>query len=89
MGILIRHFTFDTEKVCLPYWLDKLENKAKEDISGHPKLIDLKFTDFLGSLGDEMEDMRSVCANIGEVSRAQPEPLSIALLEQWILGWVL
>jgi hypothetical protein len=84
---LINRFGLDAEKIGLPEWLNRLEEKARSDTEEQGKLLALKIADFMRSLDDGMEDMRCVGENIGEVSTVEAEPLSMGLLEQWLRGW--
>jgi thioester reductase-like protein len=87
LDTLITRFGLDAEKVSLPEWLDRSEEKAGADTQGHEGLAALEIAGFLRSLGDGMEDMRCVCENIGGVSKVEAEALDMGLLEQWLQDW--
>jgi thioester reductase-like protein len=77
----------DVDKVSLPEWLDKLDEKAREDAGDHQQLEAWKIADFLRSLGDGMEHMKIAGENIGKISKFEPELLNMELLEQWVRDW--
>ncbi|KAF2832434.1 putative NRPS-like enzyme [Ophiobolus disseminans] len=87
LDTLSDRFGFGVERIGLPEWLYRLEERAREDAEGKYKLEALQLADFLRSLGEGREDMRCVCENIKGVSKVEVGPLSVELLEQWVRGW--
>jgi thioester reductase-like protein len=87
LDTLTNRFGLEAERTNLPKWLDMMEERARTDTQGQGKYVALKFADFLRSMGEGMEGMRSVCGNISRVSDAESEPLSEELLAGWLQGW--
>ena len=87
LDTLTKRFGLEAERVSLPEWLNRLEERERTDKEGQGRYVALKFADFLRSLGNGMDDMRCISDNIGRVSNLEMEPLSEELLAEWLRGW--
>lgn len=87
LDTLLNRFSINSKKISLPEWLERLEEKARMDSADQKKYIALRFSDFLRSMGDGREDMRSRCENVANVSRMHMAPLTEDLLAEWLEWW--
>ncbi|KAF2441511.1 hypothetical protein P171DRAFT_523500 [Karstenula rhodostoma CBS 690.94] len=87
LDVLHNRFSVNAEKISLPEWLERLEEKANLDPADHKKYIALRFSDFLRSMEDGRENMLSRSENTAKVSQLHIAPLTEDMLADWLKGW--
>ncbi|KAF2256018.1 acetyl-CoA synthetase-like protein [Trematosphaeria pertusa] len=87
LDTLRSRFGVDGQRISLPQWLDRLDEKAQADATEQKKYAALKYSDFLRSMGEGREDMRCKSENISKISQVSMIPLSEQLLAEWLAGW--
>lgn len=87
MNVLRNRYGVDEERISLPEWLARLEEKSKLDFEAQKPFVALGFSDFLRSMGNGREDLTSLSENAARVSPLEMVPLSEDLLASWLEEW--
>lgn len=87
LDVLQNRFSINAERMSLPEWLEKLEEKVRLNPADQKEYVALNFSDFLRSMGEGKEDMVIGCENILNVCDTHMAPLTEDLLVDWLQAW--